>query len=366
MQARPHALAISRLPSPDELRTRLPRGSGAAAVVKDARRSIADILHGHDPVRLVVIVGPCSLHDSEAALLYAERLRAVARDTSECLVIAMRTYLEKPRTARGWKGLLKDPHMDESCDLAQGLELGRQLRCSINELGLPCASELLDPMTPSYIADLLSWAAIGARTSESQTHRELASGLSLPVGFKNGTSGSLEIARNAIVAAREPQTVFGLDSTGRASLVRTRGNPDAHLVLRGGRDRANHSRDDVARANALISDLRLSRPLLIDCSHDNSRADHRRQAEVCRSVLGQIRGGRHGIMGVMLESHLRAGRQAWQSGQTPEFGISVTDACIGWDETEALLYEIAEAVAVSKDLAPPGKLGPTELAKETT
>ncbi len=345
MRTRPHAPAISPLPSPDELRTRLPRGSGAGAVVKDARRSIADVLHGRDPVRLVVIAGPCSLHDSEAALLYAERLKAVARDTSECLVIAMRTYLEKPRTARGWKGLLNDPHMDESCDLAQGLELGRQLLRSINETGLPCASELLDPMTPSYIADLLSWAAIGARTSESPTHREMASGLSMPVGFKNGTDGSLEAARNAMISARHGHSFVGIDAEGRTAIVRSRGNPDRHIVLRGGLAGPNYDAAAVARAAALVANESIARPIMVDCSHDNSGGDPARQADVWRDVVGQFRGGEGRILGLLAESHLEAGRQAWAPGATLSYGVSITDACMGWGETEALLFETAEALA---------------------
>ena len=338
------------LPSPAELKTRLPRGSAARAVVKSGRRAIADVLHGRD-ARFVVVAGPCSLHDPEAALTYAQRLARLARETSDVLAIAMRTYVEKPRTALGWKGLVNDPDLDGSCDIALGLKRSRRLLLQINELGLPCASEIIDPMTPHYLGDLLSWAAIGARTSESQTHRELASGLPMPVGFKNGTSGALDVAWNGVVAARRPHSCFGLDSHGRAAQLRTPGNPDVHLVLRGGGGRTNFSVEDVASASARRNGL--ARPLLIDCSHDNSGFDPGRQAGVCRAVLEQLLDrGEAPILGILLESHLLPGRQDWARGKQLEFGVSITDGCIGWEETEALLYEIAEAVARSRRLSP--------------
>ena len=350
------ATGPSPLPSPAQLKTRLPRGSAARAVVKSGRRAIADVLHGRD-ARFVVIAGPCSLHDPEAALTYAQRLTRLARETSDVLAIAMRAYVEKPRTALGWKGLVNDPDLDGSCDLALGLERSRRLLLEINELGLPCASEILDPMTPHYIGDLLSWAAIGARTSESQTHRELASGLPMPVGFKNGTSGVLSVACNGIVAARRPHSCFGLDPHGRAAQLCTPGNPDAHLVLRGGAGRTNFSPENVASAVALLSDSRPARPVLVDCSHDNSSFDPRRQAGVCRAILGQVRDrGDAPILGILLESHLRPGRQDWVRHKKLEFGVSITDACIGWEETEALLYEIAEAVVRSKRQRAPDTL----------
>ena len=354
------------LPTPEELRSRLPVGSAASAVVKSGRRSIADVLHGRDPERLVVIAGPCSVHDAEAALEYAHRLARVARETADLLVIAMRTYVEKPRTTMGWKGLVHDPHLDGSCDLGLGLERSRSLLLAINEIGVPCASELIDPMVPFYLADLLSWAAIGARTSESQTHREMASGLDMPVGFKNGTSGAVEIARNAMIAARRPHSVFGLDPTGRASRLRTRGNRAGHLILRGGGGRANYSADDVARAAGLVASEGLARPVMVDCSHDNSGGDPAHQPVVCRAVLEQIREADTSILGVLLESHLRAGRQDWSGTRPLEFGVSITDACMGWEETKALLYEIAEAVAASKAPGRPGRLGPTDLREVRT
>ena len=352
------------LPSPAQLKTRLPRGSTARAVVKSGRRAIADVLHGRD-ARFVVVAGPCSLHDPEAALAYAQRLARLARETSDVLAIAMRTYVEKPRTALGWKGLVNDPDLDGSCDLALGLERSRRLLLAINELGLPCASEIIDPMTPHYLGDLLSWAAIGARTSESQTHRELASGLPMPVGFKNGTSGALRVACNGIVAAHEPHSCFGLDPHGRAAKLRTPGNPDAHLVLRGGGGRSNFSPEDVASAATALTGFGGARPVLIDCSHDNSGFDPRRQAGVCRAVLQQMLDRADApILGILLESHLHPGRQDWVHGKQLEFGVSITDGCIGWEETEALLYEIAEAVARSKRLSPPGTLGFGRAMKE--
>lgn len=337
----------SRLPSPEELRARLPRGSAASTVVKAGRRAIADVLHGRD-ARLVVIAGPCSLHDPEAAIDYARRLSRVASDTSEQLVIAMRTYIEKPRTTLGWKGMVNDPHLDGSCDLALGLERSRSLLLAINELGVPCASELIDPAVPFYVADLLSWAAIGARTCESQTHRELASGLSMPVGFKNATSGALDVARNAIVAANRSHVAFGLGSDGRTVRLRTPGNRDAHMVLRGGGGRPNYSAQDVKRAAELLAGQGPVRPLMIDCSHDNSGSDPGRQAAVCRTVLDQLDARPSPILGLMLESHLRPGRQDHPEAGALDYGVSITDACMGWTETEALLHEIARSVARSR------------------
>jgi 3-deoxy-7-phosphoheptulonate synthase len=256
----------------------------------------------------------------------------------------MRTYFEKPRTTVGWKGLINDPRLDGSCDIAHGLTLARRILLRLNELRLPCASELLDPVTPQYLADLLSWAAIGARTTESQTHREMASGLSMPVGFKNGTDGSLEGAANALISAAHPHGFLGIDAAGVAALVRTRGNRDGHLVLRGGGGRPNHDPASVADAARRTRALGIERGVLVDCSHDNSGKDPRRQGEVCRAVLAQVAAGSASLLGVMLESHLRPGRQEWGSGASLAYGVSITDACIGWEETEALLRELAEGV----------------------
>jgi 3-deoxy-7-phosphoheptulonate synthase len=340
------------LPAPRELKARLPLTAAAAATVRTARSAIRDAIHGRD-ARLIVIAGPCSIHDPDAALEYAARLGALARELAGELVLVMRTYFEKPRTTVGWKGLVNDPHLDGSCDVVAGLEIARRLLLQINELGVPCASEVLDPFTPQFTADLLAWASIGARTSESQTHRELASGLSAPVGFKNATSGDLESARNAMVSAAHPHSFLGIDAEGRSAVVSTTGNPDRHLVLRGGGGRPNHGREDVARALALVRELGLARPVMVDCSHDNSAKDHTRQGAACREVMAQIRDGETGILGLLLESHLEAGRQSWSPRAALRRGVSITDACIGWDETEVLLREAAAANAAGRGAMPP-------------
>ncbi len=336
---------IRPLLSPRELKERLPITENTTATVLKARQAIRDVIHGRDAKRLVVIVGPCSLHDPESAMEYAQRLRRLAEPLESQLVVLMRTYFEKPRTTVGWKGLINDPHLDGSCDVPAGLELARGLLLGVNELGLPCASEALDPFTPQFIADLLSWASIGARTSESQTHRQLASGLSMPVGFKNGTDGRLDVAHNAIIAARHPHSFLGITIDGASAVVNTRGNPDRHLVLRGGDARPNYSADDIEGAARLLADEELARPIMVDCSHGNSGKDHRRQPAVCREVLKLVRAGSRVVMGLMLESNLHPGAQEWEQGAKLRYGVSITDACIGFEETEALLHEIAEAVA---------------------
>ncbi len=337
---------IRPLPAPRELKARLPLSAAAADTVSAARAGIRAAIHGRDP-RLVVVAGPCSIHDPEAALDYAARLAALARELSGELLLVMRTYFEKPRTTVGWKGRINDPHLDDSCDVVAGLEIARRLLLQINERGVACASEVLDPFTPQFVADLLSWASIGARTSESQTHRELASGLSTPIGFKNATSGDLHAARNAMVSAGHPHSFLGIDAEGRSAIVSTTGNPDRHMVLRGGGGRSNYGREDVAEALALVSDLDLARPVMVDCSHDNSAKDHTRQGATCREVLAQIRDGQSCILGLMLESNLEAGRQGWSPGAALRRGVSITDACMGWDETAELLHEAAAALRAS-------------------
>ena len=337
---------IRPLPAPRELKARLPLSAAAAATVSAARAGIRAAIHGRDP-RLVVIAGPCSIHDPEAALDYAARLAGLASEHSGELLLVMRTYFEKPRTTVGWKGLINDPHLDGSCDVVAGLEIARRLLLQVNEQGVACASEVLDPFTPQFVADLLAWASIGARTSESQTHRELASGLSTPIGFKNATSGDLHAARNAMVSAGHPHSFLGIDAEGRSAIVSTTGNPDRHMVLRGGGGRSNHGREDVAEALALVADLGLARPVMVDCSHDNSAKDHTRQGAACREVLAQIRDGQRGILGLLLESNLEAGRQSWKPGAPLRRGVSIPDACMGWDETAELLREAAAALRAS-------------------
>ena len=337
--------AVELLVSPRAVKEKLPTTLAIAELVSATRHGIRDLLHGRDARRLVVVVGPCSIHDPDAAFEYARRLGSVANATRGELLLVMRTYFEKPRTTVGWKGLLNDPHLDGTCDVGRGLELAREVLLGVNGVGVACASELLDPITPQYVADLLSWAAIGARTTESQTHRELASGVSMPVGFKNGTSGSLQVAVDAMTSARHPHSFLGINADGATCAIRTCGNPDRHLVLRGGGGRSNHGAGDVARAAKLLEGQGVARPIMVDCSHGNSAKDHTRQAIVCRDVLAQVRAGEDRILGLLLESNLRPGRQDWQPGRRLERGVSITDACLGWEETEKLVYEIAETVA---------------------
>lgn len=341
-----HVIEIKALPSPRTIKTKLPITDHAAAVVYETREAIRRILHGQDRDRLVVIVGPCSIHDPQAAYDYAAKLKPIADALQDRLLIVMRTYFEKPRTTIGWKGLINDPHLDGTCDIATGMELARTILLKINELGLPCATELLDPISPQYIADLISWTAIGARTTESQTHREMASGVSMPVGFKNGTEGSLQVAVNAMISARTPHHFVGINADGQTSIIKTMGNPDRHIVLRGGGGKTNYDPEHVARAEAAVAGEGIARPIMIDCSHDNSSKDHRRQGIVAREVLRQFREGRQSIMGLMLESNLHPGKQTWRQGVPLTYGVSITDACLGWDETEELLEELAESLSV--------------------
>ena len=336
----PSRIEVSPLVSPAELRRRFPFPERGVRFVRATRLAIADVIHGRDP-RLVAVVGPCSIHDPRAALEYAKRLRRVADAVGDRLLIVMRTYVEKPRTTLSWKGLINDPWLDGSCDLAAGLHVARRTLLAINALGMPCGSELLDPATPRYLGDLLSWAAIGARTAQSQPHREMASGLPMPVGFKNGTDGSLECAANAMRSAGQPHTFVAVGDEGTTTIVRTRGNLNRHVILRGGAGGPNFRLDDVVRAAELLAVEGIARPIWIDCSHDNSAKDPARQASVLREVLSQMRGGERRIGGILLESNLRAGKQAWSGAGRLEYGVSITDACIGWEETERLLYALA-------------------------
>ncbi|MCL2447342.1 MAG: 3-deoxy-7-phosphoheptulonate synthase, partial [Polyangiaceae bacterium] len=303
-----HVLDTQPLPSPDALKGDLPITEGAAELVYRSRAEIRAVLSGHDR-RPLVVVGPCSIHDPASAMDYAERLLALRRRVEDDLIIVMRVYFEKPRTTVGWKGLINDPHLNGSHDIASGLRVARALLLDVAHIGLPAATEMLDPISPQYLADLVSWTAIGARTTESQTHREMASGLSMPVGYKNGTDGSLTVAINALIAASRPHSFLGIDGAGRVAVVRTKGNPDGHVVLRGGGGRPNYSHDDVTRAAQALERAGLPPRLMVDCSHDNSGKDFRKQPAVVEDIGEQIaRGSRH-ILGVMVESHLVEGRQ---------------------------------------------------------
>lgn len=307
-----------------------------------ARQAIHDILRGADD-RLLVVVGPCSIHDPAAALDYARRLKAAADRLKHDLMIVMRVYFEKPRTTVGWKGLINDPHLDESFDINEGLRLARKLLLDINELGLPCGTEFLDLISPQYIADLISWGAIGARTTESQSHRQLASGLSCPVGFKNGTDGNLKIAVDAIKAAAARHHFISITKSGHVAVFKTAGNEDCHVILRGGRS-TNYDAASVNAACAELAAAGLRQQVMIDFSHANSQKQYQRQIEVCHDVAGQIAAGDTRIIGVMMESHLNPGRQDLCPGKPLAYGVSITDACLGWNDTEPLLDELAGAV----------------------
>lgn len=324
---------------PRTLKEALPVTTAANTTVFTARQAVQNILTREDD-RLLVVVGPCSIHDPKVALEYAERLRQLATEVDEHLFLIMRVYFEKPRTTVGWKGLINDPWLDGSNDIEAGLRIARQLLLDINNLGLPAATEFLDPIVPQYIDDLISWAAIGARTTESQTHRELASGLSMPVGFKNATDGSLQVAIDAMRASRRPHSFLGINDEGHTCIVRTTGNPFGHAVLRGGRTRSNYDPDSIAAAVADLRKAGLPEVLMVDCSHANSNKQHTRQQEVWNSVLAQRLAGQRALIGLMVESHLHEGSQPLPESGPPgplKYGVSVTDACINWETTERII-----------------------------
>lgn len=333
-------VSISALPSPEDVKRAHPISKDAANLVLETRAAIRDVIHGRDTGRRVAIVGPCSLHDPEAALEYAHRLLPVAQALRGELVVLMRTYFEKPRTTVGWKGLVNDPHLDGSCDIEEGLIRARKLLLAINHAGMPCGTEFLDPISPQYLADAVSWAAIGARTTESQTHREMASGLSMPVGFKNATNGDVSVAIDATVSASHPHSFLGVLDDGRAAVVETTGNADTHVVLRGGHAETNFDAKAVAAASSRLA----GRSVMIDCSHANSQKEAARQATALHDIAEQIKSGAPSILGVMLESNLAAGRQAHKEGEPLRYGVSITDECIGFEETEVLLQTLAAAV----------------------
>lgn len=325
------------LPSPTVLRERLPVDAQLAAQIQAHRQTVRDILNGTDD-RLLVITGPCSLHDPKSALEYGHRLRELSRQMDDKLFLVMRAYVEKPRTTVGWKGMLYDPHLDGSNDIATGLNVSRHLLLDLARLGLPLATELLHPMAADYLGDLLSWAAIGARTTESQIHREMVSGLPMPVGFKNGTDGSIDVASDAMGAAEHPHTHLGIDDNGHSALLQTAGNPDTHLVLRGGHHGPNYDADSIRAAVCALRAKGRNRRLIVDCSHANSGKDPLRQPEVMRDLLEQRARGESSIAGVMLESHLQDGKQPMQ--KPLQYGLSITDGCLGWDRTAQLLSGI--------------------------
>jgi 3-deoxy-7-phosphoheptulonate synthase len=325
------------------LEEELPVTEQASSTIFQARNEVVDILRGNDS-RLIVVVGPCSVHDTKAAREYADLLKSAIAEFSSELRIIMRVYFEKPRTTLGWKGLINDPHLDQSFRINDGLRLARHLLLDLAEMGVPAGTEFLDMISPQYVASLVSWGAIGARTTESQVHRQLASGLSCPVGFKNGTSGNVQIAIDAIVSAAHPHTFLGHSKTGQSAILFTAGNPDCHIILRGGRQTTNYDAVSVAQTAEQMKEAGVPPRIMIDCSHANSNKDHTRQRLVCQNVAAQVAAGDRRIIGVMLESNLVAGAQTFVAGKPLVYGQSITDACIDWDETHALLRELAAAV----------------------
>jgi 3-deoxy-7-phosphoheptulonate synthase len=334
---------IRPLIPPAILMENLPLTEAASTTVVESRAAVTAVLRGQDD-RLVVVVGPCSIHDVNAASAYAKGLLDVRRELSDALVLVMRVYFEKPRTTVGWKGLINDPHLDGSFKVNEGLQLARGLLLSLAEQGLPAGCEFLDTITPQYIADLVSWGAIGARTTESQVHRELASGLSVPVGFKNGTDGNTQIAIDAIKAAGHPHQFLSVTKQGLSAIVATRGNPDCHVILRGSSAGPNYEDEHVQRAVERLQSSHLPPRLMIDCSHGNSRKDPAKQPAVADEVVRQVRAGRSDVFGVMIESHLVAGRQDRVAGKPLVYGQSITDACLAFGDTVPVLRRLADAV----------------------
>jgi 3-deoxy-7-phosphoheptulonate synthase len=339
-----HVVSFAPLEPPRELLSGLPLGEERAALVHSTRQSVRDVLSGRDD-RLLVVVGPCSVHDPDAALDYARRLAEQAQRHSDDLCLVMRVYFEKPRTTVGWKGLINDPGLDGSYDVHHGLRTARGLLLDILDLGVPVGCEFLEPTSPQYIADAVTWGAIGARTTESQVHRQLASGLSMPVGFKNATDGSVQVAVDACQVGQSSHIFFGVDEAGRAAVVTTTGNEDCHVILRGSRTGPNYLPESVAQALAMTESAGLKHKLVVDASHGNSGKSHERQAGVAAEIGEQIAGGQRGIAGVMLESFIVAGRQDLEAQRPLTYGQSVTDACMSWDTTVDVLDGLARAVA---------------------
>lgn len=336
------------------LEEEMPVSEAASATVFHARREVLEILNRRDP-RLLVVAGPCSIHDPAAAREYARRLKGAMEELGQELRIVMRVYFEKPRTTLGWKGLINDPFLDESYRINDGLRLARKLLLDLAEMGVPAGTEFLDMISPQYVAELVSWGAIGARTTESQGHRQLASGLSCPVGFKNGTSGNVQIAIEAILSASHPHTFLGHSKYGQSAILFTAGNADCHIILRGGRQLVNYDAASVEETCRLLEQAGLPQRVMIDCSHANSGKDYRNQGAVCRDVAKQIGAGDQRIVGVMLESNLVAGAQKLERGRELVYGQSITDGCMGWEQTRALLGELAQAVRSGRAKQPAGQ-----------
>lgn len=334
-------LSLDNMPSPREIKERLPLSDAAARTVETGRLAIEQLLDGKDP-RLLVIVGPCSIHDPVAGKDYAQRLKRLADELADTLLIVMRVYFEKPRTSTGWKGFINDPRLDDSFHIEEGMQLAREFLRTVNEIGLPAATEALDPISPQYLGDLVSWTAIGARTAESQTHREMSSGLSTPVGFKNGTDGSVDTAVNGILSASRPHSFLGINESGRSAIVRTRGNRYGHLVLRGGGGRPNYDSVSIAMAEDLLTKAGLPANIVVDCSHANSSKKPELQPLVAFDLARQIEHGNRSVVGLMLESFIEAGQQPIPRDLSQlVYGRSVTDGCLDWQTTETTLKKLA-------------------------
>ena len=329
--------------TPEELKRQLPATEEIKQSISQSRELVRSIIDGADK-RLLLVVGPCSIHNPQEAIDYATKLKALSESLNDKLFIVMRAYFEKPRSTVGWKGLINDPHLDDSFKIAEGLAMARKLLLEISKLGLPLANEALDPITPQYLQELFSWTAIGARTSESQTHREMASGLSCPVGFKNGTDGSLDVALNALQSVKSPHRFLGISPDGKVSIVTTKGNAHAHVVLRGGTNGPNYYPENIAVCEEELESIGATQAIMVDCSHANSNKDHTKQGSVLEAVAEQISVGNKSIRGVMLESNLNPGNQKVDSSQELQYGVSITDACIGWEETERLLRDFHKAL----------------------
>lgn len=346
-----HVLETTVMLSPEELKSQVPITDATSDLVHAARDAVRDVLWGRD-TRLLAIVGPCSIHDPDAAIDYAGRLVKIRDRIADDVLVLMRVYFEKPRTTVGWKGLINDPFLNGTYDIPLGLRMARRVLAEVGALELPTATEMLDPIVPQYIADLVSWAAIGARTTESQTHREMSSGLSMPVGFKNATDGGIEVAVNGIISAARSHRFLGVDGLGRVSVVRTAGNPDCHLVLRGGAGGPNYDAEAVRRSLEQLSQAGANSHIIIDCSHDNSGKNHEKQAEVAAEVAKQVRDGQQGIVGVMIESNILAGKQAATLPRSElVYGQSITDGCVDLGRTEEILLDLASAARRRKQRA---------------
>lgn len=332
---------FTELISPNQIREELPLSERANETIGKGRYEFRNIINNEDD-RLVVIVGPCSIHDEKSAIEYAEKLSELKKELDDKLMIIMRVYFEKPRTTVGWKGLINDPHLDESHDMEEGLRMARKILIKINEMGLYTATEVLDPVVAAYTAELVSWIAVGARTTESQTHRQMTSGLSAPIGFKNGSSGNLDIAINAMQSAKSPHHFLGINDDGKVCIIKTIGNQHSHLILRGGREGPNYNKDFINQAEEKLNAASLEPKIMVDCSHQNSGKDHTKQKEVLKNIIEQKQNGNQSIFGIMLESHLKEGNQKMKGDL--EYGVSITDACIGWEETEELMRELHQSV----------------------